>query len=307
MTLNAMLPERDEATILVTDSGLGGLSIFADILNGLRARRSYRKARLIYFNAWPEQDKGYNRLADTAERARVFDQALRGMMALHPDAIVIACNTLSAIYPETEFSRLAPIPVVDIIRFGVGMILAAWRTRRYDQVIIFGTPATVQSNAHRAALMAKGMAGDRIIPQPCEGLAGKIEKDPGGRKVDRLIASCVAEAADKARPQDRPVLAALCCTHYGYSREIFKRHLESRFRAGVMILDPNEAMADGLLPAARKRRSETSVRLDILSKIVWSPEKISSISGILETKSKATATALRNYRYDPRLFSPAPR
>ncbi len=307
MMSKGTLPGKDRATILVTDSGLGGLSIFADILNGLKSRRCYKEARLIYFNAWPEQDKGYNLLADTAERIRVFDQALQGMKNLKPDVIVIACNTLSAIYPETEFNRLETVPVIDIIRFGVEMILAGLRTRHNDQVIIFGTPAAIGSNAHRSGLMAEGIAGDRIILQPCDRLAGEIEKNPESGTVEKLIASFVEEAADQARDLHQPVLAALCCTHYGYCREIFKRHLESHFKAGVLILNPNDAMVDGVFLGMRKMRSETNISLDVLSRIVLSREKISSMSRILEIKSKETASALRNYKYDPDLFFDDPR
>ena len=51
---------KDTLSIVIADSGMGGLSICADIVNGLEARRSDRAVSLTYFNAWPEQDRGYN-------------------------------------------------------------------------------------------------------------------------------------------------------------------------------------------------------------------------------------------------------
>lgn len=54
-----------------------------------------------------------------AERVRVFDRALGAMLRFQPDRILIACNTLSALYPKTPFSKHSPVPVTDIIDFGV--------------------------------------------------------------------------------------------------------------------------------------------------------------------------------------------
>ena len=105
--MNAAEP-KDTLSLVIADSGMGGLSICADIVNGLQARRSYRTVSLTYFNAWPEQDRGYNLLPDMAERIRVFDRALGAMLRFQPDRILIACNTLSALYAHTPFSKHAP-------------------------------------------------------------------------------------------------------------------------------------------------------------------------------------------------------
>ena len=85
---------KDTLSLVITDSGLGGLSICADIVKGLQSRRSYRSVSLTYFNAWPEQDRGYNLLPGMAERIRVFDRALAAMLRFGPDRILIACNTM---------------------------------------------------------------------------------------------------------------------------------------------------------------------------------------------------------------------
>ena len=47
---------------------------------------------------------------------------------------------------------------------------------------------------------------------------------------------------------------------------------------------------------------EVHIELNVGSKILWSPEKIASISAALESVSPATAEALRRYRHDPELF-----
>ena len=90
------LLEKDPARILVTDSGLGGMAIFADIAARLKRDPIFSRTAMTYFNSWPEQNRGYNALEGMDERVRVFDRALAGMKSYRPDLIFIACNTLSA-------------------------------------------------------------------------------------------------------------------------------------------------------------------------------------------------------------------
>jgi glutamate racemase len=295
---------KDTLSIVIADSGMGGLSICADIVNGLKASRSCRTFSLIYFNAWPEQDRGYNLLPGMAERVRVFDRALGAMLRFQPDRILIACNTLSAIYPHTPFSRQAPVQVVGIIDFGVDLIHAYLGARADSRVIIFGTPATIEADTHRARLVERGIPAERILCQPCDRLAGEIEKDPEGPTVRAMVESCIRQAAERVPDRRGPVAAALCCTHYGYSQRVFEAALQSVFEGPITILNPNKAMSDAML-ADFAPRGQKDVRIDlkVVSRIVWSDEKIASIAQILEAVSPLTASALRQYRHDPDLFT----
>jgi len=134
---------KEFLSLVITDSGMGGLSICADIVKGLQARRAYRSVAVTYFNAWPEQNRGYNLLPGMAERIRVFERALDAMLRFEPDRILIACNTLSALYPDTPFSRKAPVPVTDIIGFGVEQMHAYLCAKADSRVILLGTPTTI--------------------------------------------------------------------------------------------------------------------------------------------------------------------
>ena len=295
---------KDTLSIVIADSGMGGLSICADIVNGLKASRSCRTFSLIYFNAWPEQDRGYNLLPGMAERVRVFDRALGAMLRFQPDRVLIACNTLSAIYPHTPFSRQAPVQVVGIIDFGVDLMHAYLSARADSRVIILGTPATIEADAHRARLVERGIDAERILCQPCDRLAGEIEKDPEGATVRAMVESCIRQAAERVPDRRGPVAAALCCTHYGYSQRVFEAALQSVFEGPITILNPNKAMSDAML-ADFAPRGQKDVRIDlkVVSRIVWSDEKIEAIARLLEAVSPLTAGALRQYRHDPDLFT----
>jgi glutamate racemase len=295
---------KDTLSLVIADSGMGGLSIFADIVKGLQERRSYRSVSLTYFNAWPEQDRGYNLLPGMAERIRVFDRALSAMLRFQPDLILIACNTLSAIYPHTPFSRQAPVQVVGIIDFGVEMMHAYLGARAESRVIILGTPATIEADAHRARLVERGIDAERIVCQPCDRLAGEIEKDPEGATVRAMVESCIRQAAERVPDVRGPVAAALCCTHYGYSQRVFEAALRSVFEDPIMILNPNKAMSDAMLADfAPPGQKDVRIELKVVSRIVWSDEKIEAIARLLEAASPLTAGALRQYRHDPDLFT----
>ena len=294
---------KDTLSLVIADSGMGGLSICADIVNGLQTRRSYRSVSLTYFNAWPEQDRGYNLLPGMAERIRVFDRALSAMLRFQPDRILIACNTLSAIYPRTPFSRQALVPVVGIIDFGVELIHAYSSARGDSRVIILGTPTTIEADTHRARLVERGIAADRIVCQPCDRLAGEIEKDPEGANVRAMVESCIRQAAERVPDRRGPVAAALCCTHYGYSQRIFEVSLQAVFEGPITILDPNKAMSAALLTDCPQGKEDIRIDLNVVSRIVWSDEKIEAIARLLEAASPLTAGALRQYRHDPDLFT----
>ena len=295
---------KDSLSLVITDSGMGGLSIFADVVSGLQARRAYRSVSVIYFNAWPEQDRGYNLLPGMAERVRVFDRALDAMLRFEPDRILIACNTLSALYPDTTFSRKAPVPVTDIIGYGVEQMHAYLTQQADGRVILLGTPTTIEAGTHRSRLIERGIDAGRIVCQPCDRLAGEIEKAPQGATVREMIEEYVGQAVARIPDRRLPVAAALCCTHYGYSRSVFEAALRARFEGPVAILDPNRAMSEALL-AGLPPRGEKDVRIDlrVVSRIVWSEEKIGAIARLLEATSPLTADALKRYRHDPELFT----
>ena len=301
--MRAVAP-KDSLSLVIADSGMGGLSICADIVSGLQVRRTYRSVAVTYFNAWPEQDRGYNLLPGMDERIRVFERALDAMLRFEPDRILIACNTLSALYPDTLFSRKAPVPVTDIIGFGVEQMHAYLGAQADSRVILLGTPTTIEAGTHRARLVERGIDAGRIVCQPCDRLAGEIEKAPEGATVRAMIEDYVGQAAEKFPDRRLPVAAALCCTHYGYSRRLFEAALRARFEGPITILDPNRAMSEALLADLPPRcGEEVQLDLKVVSRIVWSEEKIGAIARLLEASSPLTADALRAYRHDPELFT----
>ena len=301
-------------TILVTDSGLGGLSVFTDIAAGLAKASLWPRVAMIYFNAWPEQTRGYNHQPDMAAKARVFNNALKSMNTYEPDMILIACNTLSVIYPFTGFSKSTAIPVTGIVDHGIEMIVRALESEPESCVIIFGTPTTADARSHALGLIKKGIAKHRIISQGCVDLAGKIERDPFGHEVEQLVRENVVQAVQRVQQGGKnfkKVFAALCCTHFGYCKNLFEKHLEQQItlgrlanndKIGIEILNPNEKMAQNVLASELKKPFKADIDMQIVSRVEWESTRINAYEQLLKSKSQQVVLALKQYELNAELF-----
>ena len=300
----ASLMGKDPVRILVTDSGLGGMAIFAEIAARMKRDPIFSRTAMTYFNAWPEQNRGYNALKDMDERVRVLDRALAGMKSYRPDLILIACNTLSVLYDRTAFSRRETLPVIDIVRFGVDMMYQELSTHPNRMALLLGTVTTIASGIHRSQLIGKGIAPERIVSQPCDQLATQIEEGPNSDTVASMVDGFMTQAAEKLGPGCSHVSVALFCTHFGYCKNLIREALQRRTGARVSILDPNQAMAAWLFEAAGgASHARGAVGMQVVSRIVWDRAKIDAMAHIVEVRSPETARALRGYEYKPDLFT----
>ena len=229
---------KDE-TILVFDSGLGGLTVYREIA----AARP--QADFLYV----ADDAGfpYGALKDSALIARVV--ALIGeLIETHrPDLVVIACNTASTIVLP-DLRRQFSVPFVGTVP-AIKPACAASVTRR---VSVLGTEATVAREYTRALI--------RDYAQDCEvtlvgskRLATYAEAELGGRPVgDAELSAEIAPCfRDDGRRTDTIVLA---CTHY----PLLIERLSQLSPWPVTFLDPSPAIArrvgDLLGPASTVER-----------------------------------------------------
>jgi glutamate racemase len=302
--------------VVITDSGLGGLSICALLEQGLRVAGPLRDVRLTYVNAWPFEDRGYNDLPDEAARACVFDGALARMAGMQPDRILIACNTLSILYPRTAFSRDPAVPVHGIVDAGVNLFAERLAAESTASIALIGTKTTIESGVHEARLEQRGVDPRRIAGVPCHGLAGAIERDVDGPRTAELVRECAARIA-QAAPAGGTLFLGLCCTHYGYIAARLVDAVSGLTSRRVDWLNPNDRLAAGLLAdagaagdltaegagAAPLRDSHPGrVSVDLVSKVALSETARSGIARLIEPISPVTAGALLSYALVPDLF-----
>ena len=303
-----------DAHLVVTDSGLGGLSICAALECRLR-REGGGRARITYLNAWPFEGRGYNDLPDVPARAAVFDRALDRMALWSPGRILIACNTLSIIYAHTAFCRAPAVRVDGIIDAGVSLFAETMAAEPSAGLILLGTKTTVESGVHAGALVERGVDPHRMRAVHCHGLAGAIERDPESAAVTDLIASSTARVR-AADPGGVPLFAGLCCTHYGYVADRICAALGAALGRPVQALNPNARMVDDLALDAPAQGADDAatgtpdrlstgvgrVSVEVVSKVALDDTARQAIARLVAPISPATARALLSYSHVPDLF-----
>lgn len=297
---------KQEVTILVTDSGLGGLAVAADVAARLPTSGVFIKARIVFFSSLFKKGSGYNSLKSESEKVRIFNIVLKAMeKKYHPDLLLIGCNTLSVIYHKTPFSKKPPFPVVGIVETGADLISQQFKENPEATVIIFATKTTIGSNAHKDLLVSRGYSSDQIVGQVCHRLAGAINRGYNSEETMGMIQNFVDEALEKLDNRKIPIFASLNCTDYGYSMQQFRDAFAEKGYPEIKIIDPNPRMADFLFESQySNRHPETEVTVEIISKTIIKEEEITSTGSLLQLISPRTAEALRDYQYEPKLFNP---
>jgi glutamate racemase len=296
--------DQSEVTIVVTDSGVGGLSVFAELISFLQSGNYFKKAQIVFFNALFDANSGYNRLATSFDKAQQFDKALFAIQKQYqPDLILIACNTLSVVYPDTPFAKLAEVPVMGIVDAGAGLIAEKLNQNPNSAVIILGTPTTIAAGSHRQKLIQSGIAANRIIQQGCLELTDSIEKGWDSPQTRKYIEFYAGLALQQFEKQNAPFFASLNCTHYGYAAEIWATVLREKSNNFLELINPNSAMLDFLrTSAAANRYLKTDLLVEVDSKVEIPDPTRHSIGNLLKRVSGAAAVALDNYDWKEDLF-----
>jgi len=296
--------KKPDITIVVTDSGLGGLSVAADLAARLPASGIVRSARIVFVNAEPGVALGYNDMKLEADKARIFDGALSAMEARdHPDLILIACNTLSVVYPGTRHAKTGGTRTVEIVGLGADLVRKELAEEPGATALLFGTKTTIESGAHEKLLVEKGVPADHVVGEACPRLVGAIERGAASDETVSYVKKFVAEALERRRDRTGPVVASLNCTHFGYVRPLWEQAFAAAGYPGVKVLDPNPLMTDLVLhEGGEKRYPRTSVTVEVVSKVPIGEGTRANLGALLRTVSPQTADALASYRLEPALF-----
>ena len=289
---------------LITDSGVGGLSVCAYAERFVRTHGFHEPVRLTFANAAPENDYGYNAMPSREVKLQTFDRFLRNVTERYaPDCIYVACNTLSVLMPDTPYVQRATIPIKGIVETGAALLLRELEADRRSVAMIFGTQTTIDSGVYPRLLEERGVEAARIISQACPGLADTISEDREGVRTKSEIEGWVRAAIEKMQARDRPVVACLACTHYGYRKDVFAGALAS---AGIeaTVVNPNERAVDDLFGT----RSETSaginreVDVEFVTRYAIPEATVEALTWFLSDISPRTVAAMKNFVHQPDLF-----
>ena len=274
--------------ILITDSGVGGVSVVAYAERFVRTRGFTEPVRLTFANAAPANDYGYNSMPTRQAKIETFDRFLRNVTArFSPDMIYVACNTLSVLLPEVS------IPAKGIIETGVRRLLDALDPR--SVAMIFATQTTTDAATYPRLLKEHGIDPSRIVSQACPGLADVISEDREGTKAAAEIRRWVGEAMAKNPQPDAPIVACLACTHYGYRKEMFAAALGD----AAKVINPNESAVGDLFD---RGGASHDVDVAFVTRYALPPATVETLSWLLGEISPRTVAAMQNFEHIPDLF-----
>jgi glutamate racemase len=287
--------------ILITDSGVGGLSVCAYAERYVRREGAAEQTLLTFANAAPANDYGYNSMPTLGEKLETFDRFLRSVTErFDPDLIYVACNTLSVLLPHTPFVSEARVAIAGIVDTAVELLMQRLAGDQTVVVILFGTQTTIDSGVYPRALTARGVDPSRILGQACPGLADVISEDREGSRVAAEITRWVSVAIERLERRDVPVVAALVCTHYGYRKDLFAE----AFRANgitATILNPNELAVHDIFPAG-SAGSFHEAEVEFVTRYAIPAETVEALTYFLGEISPKTVEAMRRFRLLPDLF-----
>ncbi|HEV2512880.1 glutamate racemase [Bosea sp. (in: a-proteobacteria)] len=187
-------------TILVFDSGLGGLTVLREVM------RQRPDADIIY--AADDAAFPYGRLDEPALVDRVLAVMERLVDRFHPDLVVIACNTASTLVLPALRARFA-IPFVGTVP---AVKPAAERTRS-GLVSVLATPGTVARD-YTHDLIERYAAGCEVTLVGATRLAGVAEAALKGEPIDDAVIAAEIAPCFVARDGRRTDVVTLSCTHY---------------------------------------------------------------------------------------------
>ena len=199
----------DPATIMIFDSGLGGLTVFREVVI----------ARPDAYFVYVADDAGfpYGNQPEDALIARIVAVIGKAITDHAPDLIVIACNTASTL-ALAELRKRYSIPFVGT----VPAIKPACAQSASKRIAVLGTLATV-SREYTRALIREFAAGCAVDLVGSPNLASYAERElagtpAGDAEIEAEIAACFVDT--DSRRTDTVVLA---CTHYPLLTERFRK------------------------------------------------------------------------------------
>ncbi|NMB27702.1 MAG: glutamate racemase [Tissierellia bacterium] len=186
----------DNRPIGVFDSGIGGLTVLKEVVEQLPGED------IIYFGDTARIPYG-TRSKETV--IKYFFQSVRFLLTKEIKAIIIACNTASALAME-ESKKVFDIPIIGVIDPGAK---AAASSTKNSTIGIIGTEGTINSQSYQRKIR-KMLPGGEIIGISCPLFVPIVEE--GWENTD--VAYITAQKYLLELKEHNVDSLVLGCTHY---------------------------------------------------------------------------------------------
>ena len=220
-----MMPPHPAAPILLFDSGVGGLSVLAEL------RRLLPDAPVIY--AADTAGLPYGEKTEAQIAARVAGLLGRLAERYRPRLICIACNTASTI-ALGMVREVLHVPIVGT----VPAIKPAAALTRSGTIGLLGTAATVRQ-AYVDRLEAEFASDKRLLRHAAPGLVAAAERKLRGEAVDRAAIAAAAEGLRCQFGGEAIDTVVLACTHF----PLLEPELAEAFGPGVRFVHGADGIA----------------------------------------------------------------
>ncbi|BCD90217.1 glutamate racemase [Francisella halioticida] len=203
---------QNSRPIGVFDSGIGGLTVVKNLMQILP------NENIIYFGDIARIPYGTKSRATIQKFAA---QTAKFLIEQEVKAIIIACNTISALAKDIVQDIAKDIPVIDVISAGVSLV------KNLNNIGVIATPATINSNAY-ALQIHKNNPLAEVYSTSC-GLVSMIEEGFVKGQIVELVAK---QYLDYFTDKNIEALI-LGCTHYPIIKQSISKILN------VDLIDPS--------------------------------------------------------------------
>lgn len=196
-----------DAPIGVFDSGIGGLTVAKEIMRQLPGES------LVYFGDTARVPYGTKSQNTVCKYSR---QIARFLLTRNVKAVVIACNTASALAME-ELENMLEVPVIDVVQPGARM--AASSTGNH-KIGVLGTRSTIKSGIYERYLHRINPELT-VVSKACPLFVPLVEE---GLLEDRITEDVVGRYLHDMKEYEIDTLV-LGCTHYPLLRGVIGRKM----------------------------------------------------------------------------------
>ena len=209
------------APIGVFDSGVGGLTVAREIMRNLPMEK------IVYFGDTARVPYGSKSKETVIRYSR---QIVRFLQKQSVKAIVIACNTASALALDT-LEKEIDIPIIGVVKPGAKV---AARETTKKRVGVIATEATINSHLYRE-LIQQIDPEITVVGKPCPLFVPLVEE--GWRKDP--VTEIVARRYLKEMQDEKVDTLILGCTHY----PLLKKMIGDFVGDSVTLIDPGKLTA----------------------------------------------------------------
>ncbi len=215
-----------QAPIVVLDSGLGGLTVAAEI------RRALPNENIVYFGDTARVPYGCKSRETVT---RFMREIIQYLQPYRPKLVVIACNTATALSLAALKAEFRHLTITGVVDPGARAAAGAAGATLSPVIAVIATQATVDSKAYERAIYRRRHLAD-VVVRATPLLVPIIEDGRSDR--DPLVRVALTQYL-KPLMAHKPDVLVLGCTHY----PVYKRTIAKIMGGHCRVIDSAEQCA----------------------------------------------------------------